>query len=33
VWRVPANATHLFLGTQADNMADMRAKGRHPRHR
>jgi len=23
--------THLFLGTQADNMADMRAKGRYPR--
>lgn len=21
---------HLFLGTQADNMADMHAKGRHP---
>lgn len=24
---------HLFLGTQADNMADMRAKGRHPTRR
>lgn len=23
------NSEHLFLGTQADNMADMRAKGRH----
>lgn len=24
------NPTHLFLGTQADNMADMKAKGRSP---
>lgn len=23
------NPDHLFLGTQADNLADMRAKGRH----
>lgn len=23
------NPTHLFLGTQADNLADMRRKGRH----
>jgi len=27
------NPDHLFVGTQADNMADMRAKGRHvPSH-
>ena len=26
------NPDHLFLGTQADNMADMRAKGREPKH-
>ncbi len=25
------NPDHLFLGTQADNMADRGAKGRHPR--
>lgn len=24
------NPSHLFLGTHADNMADMHAKGRHP---
>jgi hypothetical protein len=27
------NPDHLKLGTQADNLADMRAKGRHPNHR
>lgn len=28
-----AEPTHLFLGTQADNMQDMKTKGRHWRHR
>lgn len=27
------NPTHLFLGSKADNTADMVAKGRHGRHR
>lgn len=27
--RVCCNPGHLFLGTRADNLADMRAKGRH----